>query len=930
MATAQEILNTMEEVEEQNVIVIDSDLRTIRIPEGIKILGVESDDDVLRLHFKMPKMYGEFDLSTFALRVNYLNANGEGDVFVVQDAAANGDELEFSWLVGRTAAQYKGDVKFIVCAKKVKEGGIVEKEFNTTPATLPVLEGLKTTERVAQENPDVIEAILLRLDKLEKNGGGAEPDTTLTKSGKAADAKATGDALNELKEANAKQDERLTTLEQAGGIVTVEPADGDKPKVFISGVIPKTTDYVLAEMDYISKTMTFHAYIRIKCQGSSSLAYAKKNYTVEMFSDADRTIPLNVKFKAWGIASNKFVLKANFIDHSHARNVVCANLWSEIVASRADYNSLPEAMRNSPNNGAVDGFPIKVYTNGTYQGLYTWNIGKDAWLFGMDENNANHRLLSCSYNDNGTFREVAGNFRALWSGKNEEYWDIEVGEESTALTASLNALISCVKDTTDGEFKVQIGNYLDIQSALDYYLFMWAICGLDNLENNMLLATYDGVKWICGAYDLDSTLGLFVNGGSFVSAEYAQPEDYQGEYSLLWERIEKLFYAELKERYAVLRETILNYPHMTTRFERFMDSIGSDLYAEDLEVYPSIPSGSTNNITQIRNYIWDRLAYVDEQVDALEVPAEEIPCTGITLDQTTLTFTEAGTKTLTATVTPSDTTDAVIWSSDDSSIASVSGGVVTAVGNGSATITATCGAYSATCEVGVSGIEEEEQVDVLDPVFWLRGSDFTNEGSPTTMRDATNTCDISLNGFAYTAASGADGNGNISVGNNESMAIGSDIANTVSFAENGFTFVFKGRVTDINQSQKYLYENLVDSGMRGGLSVIYGYVSKTFELYHGKIAGLRAGTQIVVDDTDMHTIVYANDKNKTYAYFDGVEVVNKDAVVGNFEGANAITKITLGNSGSDNQGFVGDIRHMLLYERALSAEEIATVLAALN
>ena len=166
----------------------------------------------------MPKMYGEFDLSTFALRVNYLNANSDGDVFVVQDAAANGDELKFSWLVGRTAAQYKGDVKFIVCAKKVKEGGIVEKEFNTTPATLPVLEGLETIERVAQENPDVIEAILLRLDKLEKNGGGADPDATLTQSGKAADAKATGDALNELKGAISKKanDADLAAVAKSG------------------------------------------------------------------------------------------------------------------------------------------------------------------------------------------------------------------------------------------------------------------------------------------------------------------------------------------------------------------------------------------------------------------------------------------------------------------------------------------------------------------------------------------------------------------------------------------------------------------------------------------------------------------------------------------------------------------------------------------
>lgn len=83
---------------------------------------------------------------------------------------------------------------------------------------------------------------------------------------------------------------------------------------------------------------------------------------------------------------------------------------------------------------------------------------------------------------------------------------------------------------------------------------------------------------------------------------------------------------------------------------------------------------------------------------------ESIPCTGIELDKTSLTFDGAGSQTLTATVTPSNTTDTVTWSSDDSSVASVSGGTVTAVGNGSTTITATCGAYRASCAVSVSGV----------------------------------------------------------------------------------------------------------------------------------------------------------------------------------------------------------------------------------
>ena len=49
-------------------------------------------------------------------------------------------------------------------------------------------------------------------------GASVEVDDTLSKAGAAADAKATGDALNALNEANAAQDERLTALEQESGI----------------------------------------------------------------------------------------------------------------------------------------------------------------------------------------------------------------------------------------------------------------------------------------------------------------------------------------------------------------------------------------------------------------------------------------------------------------------------------------------------------------------------------------------------------------------------------------------------------------------------------------------------------------------------------------------------------------------------------------
>ena len=45
-----------------------------------------------------------------------------------------------------------------------------------------------------------------------------------------------------------------------------------------------------------------------------------------------------------------------------------------------------------------------------------------------------------------------------------------------------------------------------------------------------------------------------------------------------------------------------------------MDNIGSELYTEDGEIYANIPMLNGNNIKQIRNFVRDRLAYVDTEI----------------------------------------------------------------------------------------------------------------------------------------------------------------------------------------------------------------------------------------------------------------------------------------------------------------------------
>ena len=82
-----------------------------------------------------------------------------------------------------------------------------------------------------------------------------------------------------------------------------------------------------------------------------------------------------------------------------------------------------------------------------------------------------------------------------------------------------------------------------------------------------------------------------------------------------------------------------------------------------------------------------------------------VPVTGVTLSQTELSLVKGATATLTATVVPSDATNQkVMWRSNNTSIAKVENGIVTAVSAGNATITVTTedGNHTATCEVTVT------------------------------------------------------------------------------------------------------------------------------------------------------------------------------------------------------------------------------------
>ena len=145
--------------------IIYGDTREIEVNDAYEELGVESDEQVTRLYFQCPRIVGDnVDLTDYTLYINYMNANSETNVYLVDDVTEYDDDtITFSWLLTRHVTAYQGTVSYIVCAK-IHDGSSITNEWNTKVATGTVAEGLEATSEEEEYALDIIEQVLLQLE----------------------------------------------------------------------------------------------------------------------------------------------------------------------------------------------------------------------------------------------------------------------------------------------------------------------------------------------------------------------------------------------------------------------------------------------------------------------------------------------------------------------------------------------------------------------------------------------------------------------------------------------------------------------------------------------------------------------------------------------------------------------------------------------
>lgn len=198
-------------------------------------------------------------------------------------------------------------------------------------------------------------------------------------------------------------------------------------------------------------------------------------------------------------------------------------------------------------------------------------------------------------------------------------------KDTTWVLNSINALINTLiaHYTSAADFDNAINNLLDINSAIDYYVYSAAIGNVDGVVRNYLLQTWDGKKWYVAAYDLDMTFGRTpADLGGWSSPVYNGNDIRGGGATLtnlslgnrLFYQLWKFHKEDVIARYKELVAGPLSSGAMSTLLTNFAATIPAALLNQEDKTWPQTLLSGTNNLTQIRWWYMEHINFLTNSI----------------------------------------------------------------------------------------------------------------------------------------------------------------------------------------------------------------------------------------------------------------------------------------------------------------------------
>ena len=349
-------------------------------------------------------------------------------------------------------------------------------------------------------------------------------------------------------------------------------------------------------------------FATIEVQGASSAVYPKKNWALALFNDEAKTSEFKLRVGNWAEHS-EFVFKSNWIEATHARNLISNHIWEDIVQSRAGYpkreNEIAYVESYTGTAGRfdsgalthVDGVPAEIYINGGFYGIGNFNLGKKRENYDLKSGTQNHIQLAAE-----THANFYSYVPAQWEVRNPKTPDANFITKVSAWFAS-NAL-------TGQAFKDNFATNHDLKNAIDFFLLAEFIQSPDMYTKNVMVTSWDGVKFYFLPYDMDTTFGLQWDGASFTGWTTSIRS------ANFWNKFYNAYSVEIKARYAELKaKGVLTFDTFYRHADRINKTIGVKMYEKEFAAWASVPSNSTiyTGFPQMYDWVKNRIIWLDNQ-----------------------------------------------------------------------------------------------------------------------------------------------------------------------------------------------------------------------------------------------------------------------------------------------------------------------------